>query len=241
MTEGSALTGILNHGTQFDGITNLLGHLGGNEGVGSTSGGNGVLVHPLDGLSDLTRRGDVEGSVGVSVEELLLLLFGGRGIGEESSIHSVLLEEADKHLEPPVHVLGCVFTRKDNNGDTQLDVPQHLPAQVQEVGEVRDRTNERRGSADIHFTGNFVSQELVIQPPLDGIGLEGFLNFSDTVLLQEIESLVSNQLMREFGQQFGFDGSNTLTVVFLGLEGLDVFKDALNFLVGSQTDGTWNK
>ena len=77
--------------------------------------------------------------------------------------------------------------------DPELDIPECLSGEVEEIGEIGHAPHEGRGAADVDFAQLFILEQLVVQPPLHQVGLDALLDLSHAVLLEEIDGLVPDQ------------------------------------------------
>ena len=62
----------------------------------------------------------------------------------------------------------------------------------------------------------FVPQQEIVEASFDGIRLDGFLDFRDTILLSKVETLVSDEKSCMITEEFTFDSTNRSSQVDVG-------------------------
>jgi hypothetical protein len=86
-------------------------------------------------------------------------------------------------------MLCSVISREHNDRHTQLNVANCLAEQIEEVGEVADGAHKGWHAVHVHFAGQLIGQEQVIQAALYDVGQVRLFDLSDTVLGVNTETL----------------------------------------------------
>ena len=129
-------------------------------------------------------------------------------------------------------------TREDHGRHANLDEPDRLAAHVQEVREVAHARHERHAARHADHTCFLCLPQLVIEPPLHLVGLQGLLDLGHAILLAKVERLVGDQFARMLGEHRRLSAPHGCTQIGAGRpEGGCVLDQPLEFGVGGEELG----
>ena len=130
------------------------------------------------------------------------------GVGHGAAVAAARRERLAERRRPAVAVLRRDAARAAQHDDGRADVeaPERLARQVEEVGEVGDAGDEDGRARDDDAPRGLVREERVREPALDGARLQALLDLRDAVLLPEVEGLVADEPRRAGAEEVRLGG-----------------------------------